>query len=162
MSKEFNASDCKRDVKNRIIRAAQSVIEKDILPDLQYGVRRMIKEEVYDSYTPKVYERRSNNDGLLDPDRTVIDFDGYNVKVRVTTPPAPSIFGTPITSNPMLIDWMDEGSIARLPHVRFQPWIRNRTGIKKRIAYDIVVDGALASKIANGLRRELHTKVKIR
>lgn len=167
MGKKFNLEDYKKAVQESAIRAAQSVIQNDILPDLQHSVRRMIKEEVYDSYTPTQYERRGEAGGLLDSNHIVTDFDGFHARIRSTASPAPSLFGTPITSNPMLIDWMDEGSIARLsrvrfPRVRFQPWIKDRKGIKKRIAYDIVVDGALTSKIADGLRRETHSKVRIK
>ena len=162
MSKKFNLEDYKKAVQEGAIRAAQSVIQNDILPDLQHSVRRMIKEEVYDSYIPKQYERRGEAGGLLDSNHIVTDFDGFHARIRSTASPAPSLFGMPITSNPMLIDWMDEGSIARLPHVRFQPWIKDRKGIKKRMAYDIVIDGALVSKIADGLRRETHSKVRIK
>ena len=162
MGKKFNLADYKRAVQESAIRAAQSVIQNDILPDLQHSVRRMIKEEVYDSYTPSQYERRGEAGGLLDPNHIVTDFDGFHARIRSTASPAPSLFGTPITNNPMLIDWMDEGVIVRLPRVRFQPWIKDRKGMKKRIAYDIVVDGALASKIADGLRRETHSKVRIK
>ena len=162
MGKKFNLEDYKKAVQESAIRAAQSVIQNDILPDLQHNVRRIVKEEVYDSYIPKQYERRGEAGGLLNLNHIVTDFDGFHARIRSTASPAPSLFGASITGNPMLIDWMDEGLIARLPHVRFQPWIKDRKEIKKRIAYDIVIDGVLASKIADGLRRETHSNVRIK
>ena len=166
MSKKFDKNAYKKAVasimEKKTLGIVSNVVKNDVVPDLQYSVHRMIKEEVYDSYTPKQYRRRGTTGGLLDPNHTIVEYNDCSVKIRNTTSPAPSLFGTPFTNNPMLIDWMDEGSIARLPRVRFQPWIKDRKEIKKRIIHDVIIDGELTSKIADGLRRELKVNVKIK
>lgn len=151
---KFNADAYKKLLESKIKETIPKILEEDVAPTIKDAVRYEIKKNVYDSYSPILYKRRDGNGGLLDSDNIQTNVDGMRLSARIITSPNESLFGTSITGNPMLIDWMDEGSIPILPGVKSAPWIDQRRNIKQTITNGIF-KSYLRIRIISGLYKRL-------
>lgn len=130
---KFNADAYKKALESKILDAVPKVLEKDVKPNISSVVRSELEKQIYRRYSPTEYIRRGTNGGLIDPDNTIIEIYDMRIKVSNNTVPNKSVFGTKFTNNPMLIDWIDEGSIYPLSSSS-NPWIDDRRYIKNTIA----------------------------
>ena len=149
---KFNADVYKKALESKILEAVPKILEEDVKPNVSTVVRSDIERLVYRRYSPTEYIRRGTKGGLIDPDNTVVKVDGMRIGVWNKTAPNKSVFGTKFTNNPMLIDWMDEGSI--YPLSSFSSfWIDGRVSIKEKIANDY--KDYVKSIVMQGLKKEL-------
>lgn len=119
-AKEFEEKLQKR--ADKIVR--QKNVTVPIAKKVEETMYKVIKENVYDSYTPVNYERRGENGGLLDTDNIVATISGNHIIIENLAEPNESIFNTPFIEDPkgLLYQWSDEGQIGK-PII--MPWSFN-------------------------------------
>lgn len=130
---KFNADAYKKLLESKIKETIPKVLEEDVAPTIKEAVQYEVLKDVYSTYSAKVYEARMYEGGLVDEKYIQTNVDGMRITASITTPPNESLFGTKFTNDPMLIDWMDECRIAKLPGVSNAPWINKRRNIKQTI-----------------------------
>lgn len=100
--------------------AVSKAMTEIVTPAAKRAMYTTIKENVYNSYSPLVYERRGVNNGLLDERNIVTLVEGNRICVKNIAEPNESYKGTPIYSEPagLLYSWIDQGRIPSYPHKR--------------------------------------------
>ncbi len=153
---KFNADAYKKALESKTLKAVSKTLREDIAPNVSSVVRTDLERYIYHRYSPTEYIRRGTNGGLIDPDNTFVGVynqgDGVRIRVLNKTMPNKSVFGTKFTNNPMLIDWIDEGSIYPLSSFS-SSWIDDRVSIKEKIANNY--KDYVKSIIRQGLKKEL-------
>lgn len=99
-----------------------------------------VQKTVYDSYLPKVYNRRKEDNGLKDPNNvrinTKISKNMCLIEIDNIAKPTKSLIGTEITSlttnNHLLADWIEFGRASdkllfgtKTPYTRKRPFMEN-------------------------------------
>lgn len=103
----------KKAVKSRIDANINNTLKTEVSSVARETMKKHIQEDFYDKYSPKVYERREGLGGLIDDNNIVTEVEGTKITIANIAPPAPSIFGTPITSSDptILTQWIDDGVV---------------------------------------------------
>lgn len=103
----------KKKVKERADASINHTLKTVVSDVSRETMKDHIQKDFYDKYTPKGYERRGAFGGLIDDNNIVTEVDKTSITIANITPPAPSIFGTPITSKDptLLTKWIDDGLI---------------------------------------------------
>ncbi len=130
----------------------------EIIKDAMYNI---IKENVYDSYSPTMYERRGDNDGLIDRENTEVNFDGNKIIAGNIAEPNESLIGTPIISENkkgLLYEWMDKGRIGMIPtipQINHYSWRRARMGLTEKVYNELHSDHKLKEAVAKSIKKTL-------
>ena len=109
---KFSAGAFKKSLQRKANKAVQSdEVTRPVAEKMRETMRDMIEEKVYNSYSPKVYERRGENGGLLDSHNNIATVNQNHIIIENIAEPNESLFGTPIRENPkgLLYDWIDQG-----------------------------------------------------
>lgn len=140
---------------------------KDVSKYIKDTMIKNIQTEVYDSYSPTLYNRRSSNGGLLDPDNISIKTNlikknnNYSVSIEIDniTQPSSSVFNTAFREQspyPLLTDWVEFGLVSPPTsyidtYMDYGEYTRPRSFMKKT-QYDILKDKTLINHILKGLK----------
>lgn len=111
---KFSASEIKKELQKKAEKSARS--QKTTIPIANKArevMHDVIEQNVYEKYTPKMYERRGEFGGLLDNGNIFTVISGNHITIENIAEPNESIFGTPLKENPkgLLYKWIDEGFI---------------------------------------------------
>ena len=98
---KFSASEFKKELQKKADESAKlSKTTQQIANKTKETMYKVIKENIYDSYSPKDYERRGRNGGLLDPYNIVAEVYENHIIIDNLAEPNDSIFGEEIVGNP--------------------------------------------------------------
>lgn len=124
-------------------------------------VYQTVKENVYDSYSPTIYERRGENNGLLDRENIEVNFVENKIIAGDMAEPNDSLFGTPIQSSSkrgLLYKWMDEDLIgynSGLPFYKHYAWTKPRVGMTEKIINELRNNAELCDLTAKAIKKEI-------
>ena len=152
-----------------------------ILKQVQETMIKNIESEVYNSYNPKQYERRKQDDGLASLKNITVDIYakkksskisgskkelGYYsvIEINNIAQPSPSVLKTDFIENspfPLLTDWVEFGLVPPLSsgghHLKnLDPFINygeytHPRAFMKKTQYDLIKDDALLNTVLKGL-----------
>lgn len=148
---KFSAKKCINELQKKADKAIINLFDdakcrevvSECVSDAMYEV---IKENVYDCYSPKVYERRGGDGGLIDKNNIVVDLEGTRVTARNIAEPNESLIGTPIKSENaegLLYEWMDKGRIGMIgsiENINSFGWRMQRKDLTKKMYKKVKVD----------------------
>lgn len=127
---KFTAKAYEKYIQHKMVNVLSDVLEEDVAPVAKEVMHKTIQEKAYDSYEPRMYQRRGVNDGLLDYSNIITYPNGLYLTVRNVTRPNKSIVGQQFTtSDPSLFAWLDQGLTVHLPGVRYKPWVKLKMGM---------------------------------
>jgi hypothetical protein len=90
-------------------------LKDDVYKEVKTTLQKNIQETVYDSYSPKEYQRRGYNDGLIADENIVgeLEKDGV-LAVKDIADSNDSIFGTPYTASgtTTFAGWVEYGQVS--------------------------------------------------
>ena len=154
---KFSAKAYAQKIQKKAEAALPKALENTIAPHVKRAMYLMIKENVYDSYSPRVYERRGSNDGLLDENNIISQVDGNRLRVKNIAQPNDSLFGTPLYSEPsgLLYKWIDEGLV---PPVDAYPWQKKRMNLTAKMNKYLFESDGFKIKLNEAVRKEMNKK----
>lgn len=155
---KFSAEAFKKELQKKADKSVRS--QKTTIPIAEKAKEIMhdtIKQTVYDSYSPKVYERRGENGGLLDRDNIVATVSENHIFIENTARPSESILGEEFRDNPngLLYQWIDEGRIgipSEYPGIKYFVLSHlDRRGMTDDIKNDIELKEFIGKKIIENM-----------
>lgn len=141
---KFSAATYSKKLQEKVDKAVDNLstdteFQTEMSKIVSSAMYNVIKDNVYDTYSPKVYERRGNKGGLIDRNNIKVGFEGNTVWAKNIAEPNDSIIGTPIYSENkegLLYEWMDKGRIGILPSIfglNAAHWRLDRIGLTEKI-----------------------------
>lgn len=154
---KFSARALIRDLQKKAKESARSSETTMLVAEKAKEVmHQVIEKKVYEGYSPTVYKRRGEFDGLLDYNNIVTSTKNNHIYVENIAEPNESIFGTPIRENPkgLLYEWMDKGLIddSWVPTSFTVWWTGNRMGMTEDIANDEGLKNFAAKTIVKNMK----------
>lgn len=155
---KFSAYKYKRELQKKAKESASSQeTTASVANKAKEVMHQAIEKKVYESYSPTIYKRRGEFDGLLDYDNIVTSIKNNHIYVENIAEPNESIFGTPIRDDPkgLLYEWIDNGLIddSWVPSSTFTVWwTGNRMGITEDIANDKSIEIFAAKTIVENIK----------
>lgn len=88
MAKKKYSYSTVADLKTEIVRRAGYALNNEVAEHVTNKLRSHVKSDVYDIYTPKMYERREEDDGLLDQGNIRKTYRAGVLNIYEEAPPA--------------------------------------------------------------------------
>lgn len=152
---KFSAKVYAQKIQKKAEKSIPKALENAIAPYVERAMYLTIKENVYDSYSPHVYERRGSNGGLLDRRNIISQVDGTRLRVKNIAQPNDSLFGTPLYSEPsgLLYKWIDEGTV---PPINMYPWQRRRKNLTAKMNNYLFESDGFKIKLSEAVGKEMN------
>ena len=152
---KFSASKYKEYMERVYKKNLETILKESVEPAARQAMRDTIIKDIYNSYSPTVYERRGDDDGLKDSNNIVSEHNGLRLRVKNIAKPNKSLLGTELYSEPrgLLYRWIDNGEIPNITPYSSYRWRMNRNGITNRIAVNFIHSGQLRDIIKKSLKR---------
>lgn len=134
-----------------IRKSVNSSLENNVAPVVEQKIADKVQSEVYDSYTPRFYERRYE---LGNPSNINSELIGDGVLFsKDTADPSPSVLGTPYSASGSTIfpGWVNNGEVPNIFNDRTDyPWMYSRDFIGAAID-ELKSTGEVTDALAKGL-----------
>ena len=135
---KFSAEAFKKELQKKADKSARS--QKTTVPiagKAREVMHDVIEKNVYEKYTPALYERRGELGGLLDDGNIFTTVSGNHISIENVAEPNESIFETPLREDPkgLLYKWIDEGLIdtSIFNPYKSAVWIYKGVGMTEKI-----------------------------
>lgn len=155
---KFSASEYRKKIQEKADKAAKSSDVTHLAArKVEETMYKVIKQNIYDSYNPSMYEERGENGGLLDRDNIVATVSGDHIIIENRAEPNESLWGDSIESNPegLLYEWSDKGLIGRrldMPwSFNYGKWRWDRMGMTVKIIENKELKDYIANLIIDNL-----------
>lgn len=125
-------------------RKVNTVVEKDVAPGLKDEIASKAKANVYDAYSPTMYERRHTLD---DPNNYQVIKDGDKTAIKFTKD-----HNTPIWSNvhrTSFIDWIERGYVPNYFNYDHYVWMEPRPFVS-----EVMNEGNIRQEVVSALRKK--------
>lgn len=125
-------------------RKVNTVVEKDVAPGLKDEIVNKAKANVYDAYSPTMYERRHTLD---DPNNYQVIKDGDKTAIKFTKD-----HNTPIWSNvhrTSFIDWIERGYAPNYFNYDHYVWMEPRPFVS-----EVMNEGNIRQEVVSALRKK--------
>lgn len=125
-------------------RKVNTVVEKDVAPGLKDEIANKAKVNVYDVYSPTMYERRHTLD---DPNNYQVIKDGDKTTIKFTKD-----HNTPIWSNvhrTQFIDWIERGYVPNYFNYDHYVWMEPRPFVS-----EVMSEGNIRQEVVSALRKK--------
>lgn len=125
-------------------RKVNTVVEKDIAPGLKDEIANKAKVNVYDVYSPTMYERRHTLD---DPNNYQVIKDGDKTTIKFIKD-----HNTPIWSNvhrTPFIDWIERGYVPNYFNYDHYVWMEPRPFVS-----EVMSEGNIRQEVVSALRKK--------
>lgn len=125
-------------------RKVNTVVEKDVAPGLKDEIVSKAKANVYDAYSPTMYERRHTLD---DPNNYQVIKDGDKTAIKFTKD-----HNTPIWSDvhrTSFIDWIERGYVPNYFNYDHYVWMEPRPFVS-----EVMSEGNIRQEVVNALRKK--------
>lgn len=127
-----------------INRKVNTVVENDVAPKLKEEIVDKAKTNVYDTYSPTMYERRHTLDN---PNNYEVTKDGDKTTVKFTKD-----HNTPIWSDvhrTSFIDWIERGYVPNYFNREHYKWMEARPFVS-----EVANDGNIKQEIVSALKQK--------
>lgn len=125
-------------------RKVNTVVEKDVAPGLKDEIASKAKANVYDVYSPTMYERRHTLDN---PNNYQVIKDGGKTAIKFTKD-----HNTPIWSNvhrTSFIDWIERGYVPNYFNYDHYVWMEPRPFVS-----EVMNEGNTRQEVVSALRKK--------
>lgn len=125
-------------------RKVNTVVEKDVAPGLKDEIANKAKANVYDAYSPTMYERRHTLDN---PNNYQVIKDGDKTAIKFTKD-----HNTPIWSDvhrTSFIDWIERGYVPNYFNYDHYVWMEPRPFVS-----EVMNEGNIRQEVVSALRKK--------
>lgn len=164
--KPFKYSEYVKYLEKDINKKTLDVIDNELSKEAKKSMKRVIKQRVYDHYTPVQYERRNDNKGLLDEKNMITTLRKRKNQLSITNVAKPVALkeeGKPYPMNSakirdkntrdLLYYWKDQGLVPNIfDSDSYKKWGRPME-FKRYIKEDLIDSGKSESIVVKGLKK---------